>query len=105
MKLLPILLAAACTLDLSSAHYTFNGLVVNGQKVGRDWQYVRQHTRGYMPTFKEEILDKDFRCNLGALSGANTDVYPVKPGDKVALKKAFGDDPMLVCEDRLDPST
>jgi hypothetical protein len=43
-----------------------------------------------MPTFKEEAAPSDeFRCNLGAGSGADTDVYTVKPGDEVGLKKQF----------------
>jgi hypothetical protein len=84
------LLFTTAVLPLSSAHYTFSGLVVNDQQVGSDWQYIRQHTRGYMPTMHNEILENDFRCNKGASSGANTEVYTVKTGDKVALKQAFG---------------
>ncbi|KAH9430512.1 hypothetical protein MCOR02_007847 [Pyricularia oryzae] len=66
---------------LASAHYTFGGLVHNGASVGRDWQYVREHTRTYMPTFKDEAAtSNDFRCNKGAGSGAKTDVFTVKRG-------------------------
>jgi hypothetical protein len=92
MKLEIALIAAAsmAVLPLSSAHYTFSQLVVNDEPVGTDWQYIRQHTRGYMPTKGDEILEDDFRCNKDASSGANTEVYTVKPGDKVALKQAFG---------------
>ena len=86
---IPLLLAALVVPSVS-AHYTFDNLLVNKQVVGESWQYVRQHERGYMPTFKEEAaVSDDFRCNLGAGSGANTEVYTVKPGDEVGLKKQF----------------
>ncbi|KAI6361804.1 hypothetical protein MCOR25_006370 [Pyricularia grisea] len=77
-------------IPLASAHYTFGGLMHNGAIVGKDWQYVREHTRSYMPTFKEEAAtSNDFRCNKDAGSGNKTDVYTVKPGDKLALRQAF----------------
>ncbi|TLS21517.1 uncharacterized protein PpBr36_10218 [Pyricularia pennisetigena] len=77
-------------IPLASAHYTFGGLVHNGASVGRDWQYVREHTRTYMPTFKDEAATSiDFRCNKDAGSGAKTDVFTVKPGDSLGLRQAF----------------
>ncbi|KPM38462.1 hypothetical protein AK830_g8095 [Neonectria ditissima] len=77
--------------SMASAHYTFSGLLINGELVGDEWQYVREHTRGYMPTFREEAAtSKDFRCNLGASSGTYTGVYTVKAGDVVGLRQAFG---------------
>lgn len=88
MKFTTLLSLSAAS--LTDAHYTFSDLVVNDQQVGTAWQYIREHTRGYMPTKGTDILTNDFRCNQGASSGANTDVYAVKPGDKVALKQAFG---------------
>lgn len=94
MKLdLPTLLLGAAALPLTTAHYTFSQLVINGNLEGTDWQYIREHTRGYMPTFKEEIADsEDFRCNQGATNtGADTEVFTsVSPGDTVGLKQAFG---------------
>lgn len=84
------LAALAGFAPLIEAHYTFTQLLVNGAPVGRDWQYIRQHTRGYMPTKYGEILQNDFRCNTGAGSGANTQVYTVKPGDKIGMKQGFG---------------
>ncbi|KAG9516229.1 hypothetical protein KCU93_g9183, partial [Aureobasidium melanogenum] len=84
------LAALAGFAPLIEAHYTFTQLMVNGAPVGRDWQYIRQHTRGYMPTKYGEILENDFRCNKGAGSGANTEVYTVKPGDKIGMKQGFG---------------
>ncbi|KAF7545973.1 hypothetical protein G7Z17_g8762 [Cylindrodendrum hubeiense] len=85
------LVLASMAVSMVSAHYTFSGLLVNGQLVGDEFQYVREHTRGYMPSFREEAAtSEDFRCNQGALSGNNTDVYTVKAGDVVGLRQAFG---------------
>jgi hypothetical protein len=72
------------------AHYTFDRLEVNGEQVGQSWQYIREHTRGYMPTKGQQILENDFRCQPGGGSGANTDVYTVGTGDKVAFLGAYG---------------
>lgn len=83
------LVAAAIT--MSNAHYTFSKLSVNEQDVGNDWQYIRQHTKGYMPTKIADILNDDFRCQPGSFANAaKTDVYEVKPGDRVQFKQAFG---------------
>lgn len=84
------LIALMGLVSSAAAHYTWDKLIVNGQQRGGDWTYVRQHTRGYMPTKFDEILRPDFRCNDNALSGANTDVYTVRPGDTVAVRQAFG---------------
>ncbi|KAH8174969.1 glycosyl hydrolase family 61 domain-containing protein [Sarocladium implicatum] len=82
--------AAIAALPLAAAHYTFSGLTINGEMVGRDWQYIREHSRGYMPTFQEEAAtSNDFRCQPDS-SGANTEVYTVKAGDVVGLRQAFG---------------
>jgi hypothetical protein len=82
--------AAIAALPLAAAHYTFSGLTINGEMVGRDWQYIREHSRGYMPTFQEEAaISNDFRCQPDS-SGANTEVYTVKAGDVVGLRQAFG---------------
>lgn len=82
--------AAIAALPFAAAHYTFSGLTINGEMVGRDWQYVREHSRGYMPTFQEEAAtSNDFRCQPDS-SGANTEVYTVKAGDVVGLRQAFG---------------
>lgn len=80
----------ASSLSLAKAHYTFSQLIINDEMVGTDWTYIREHTRGYMPTKGDEILKNDFRCQPGAATGENTDVYTVKAGDKIALKQAFG---------------
>lgn len=81
---------ALFTASLANAHYTFSDLVVNGEQVGSAWQYIREHTRSFQPTKGSDILSDDFRCNQGASSGADTEVYTVKPGDKIAMKQAFG---------------
>lgn len=71
-------------------HYTFDKLQVNGEVVGNGWQYIREHTRGYMPTKGQQILENDFRCQPGGESGAKTDVYTVGTGDKVQFLGAYG---------------
>ncbi|KAK7424197.1 hypothetical protein QQZ08_008685 [Neonectria magnoliae] len=59
--------------------------------IGLSMQYIRQHTRGCIPTFREEAaISDDFRCNQGASSGNETDTYTVKVGDVVGLRQAFG---------------
>nr|OQO27215.1 hypothetical protein B0A51_05310 [Rachicladosporium sp. CCFEE 5018] len=82
-------LAFLALLSTATAHYTFDRLQVNGAQVGKSWQYIRSHTRGYMPTKGNDILSNDFRCQPGS-SGSNTDVYTVKPGDKVSFLGAYG---------------
>ena len=74
----------------ASAHYTFSKIAVNGELQGGDWTYIREHTRGYMPTKGQEILENDFRCQPGGDSGANTDVLTVSAGDKIDFQGAFG---------------
>lgn len=81
----------ALAAPMVSAHYTFDQLLVNGETIGRPWQYVRRHDRGYMPTFQAEAAtSNDFRCNQNADSGANTDVFTVSVGDNVGILQAFG---------------
>ncbi|KAK5693767.1 hypothetical protein LTR17_025048 [Elasticomyces elasticus] len=87
MKLTLSMLALAVA---ATAHYTFDRLQVNGEVQGDSWQYVREHNRRYMPTKGQQILEDDFRCQPGGVSGANTDVYTVKGGDTVKLLGAFG---------------
>ncbi|PPJ52385.1 hypothetical protein CBER1_09790 [Cercospora berteroae] len=81
----------AAALPMSNAHYTFSKLSVNDQDIGNDWQYIRQHTKRYMPNKIPDILNDDFRCQPGSFANAaKTDVYEVKPGDRVQFKQAFG---------------
>jgi hypothetical protein len=72
------------------SHYTFSSIEVNGVKQGSDWTYFREHTRGYTPTWGNEIAVNDFRCQPGAESGADTDVLTLKGGDTVFMKLGFG---------------
>ncbi|KAI7262744.1 hypothetical protein KC345_g9335 [Hortaea werneckii] len=87
MKYTGHLLALA---SVASAHYTFSKIAVNGEVQGSDWTYIREHTRGYMPTKGQEILENDFRCQPGGDSGANTQVLTVSAGDEVDFQGAFG---------------
>ncbi|KAI6831863.1 hypothetical protein KC340_g9872 [Hortaea werneckii] len=87
MKYTGHLLALA---SVASAHYTFSKIAVNGEVQGSDWTYIREHTRGYMPTKVQEILENDFRCQPGGDSGANTQVLAVNAGDEVDFQGAFG---------------
>lgn len=87
MKYTGHLLALA---SVASAHYTFSKISVNGEVQGSDWTYIREHTRGYMPTKGQEILENDFRCQPGGDSGANTQVLTVNAGDEVDFQGAFG---------------
>ncbi|KAI7542645.1 hypothetical protein KC331_g7852 [Hortaea werneckii] len=87
MKYTGHLLALA---SVASAHYTFSKIAVNGEVQGSDWTYIREHTRGYMPTQGQEILENDFRCQPGGDSGTNTQVLTVNAGDEVDFQGAFG---------------
>ena len=78
-----------------SAHYFFDGLVVNGQK---STEFVRENTRQtkYMPTkFIKTFdnltpLDTDFRCNLGATANAARGTAQIKAGDSLAMTLGVG---------------
>ena len=87
MKTAASILALAAAVQ---AHYTFDKIQVNGETIGQPWQYIREHTRGYMPTKGQQILENDFRCQPGGESGAKTDVYTVGTGDKVQFLGAYG---------------
>ncbi|KAK7911465.1 fungal cellulose binding domain protein [Apiospora marii] len=88
MKTTATLSALIGLASLTSAHYTFDKLLVNDVKQGGDNSYIRKHTRGYMPTKGEEILGKDFTCNTNAQAAPQ--VMTVKPGDKIGFQQAFG---------------
>ena len=75
--------AATAFSALANAHYTFSSIKVNGVAKGSDWTYFREHTRGYTPTWGNEIASNDFRCQPGAESGSGTNVLEVKGGDKI----------------------
>ncbi|KAK7954345.1 hypothetical protein PG996_015229 [Apiospora saccharicola] len=88
MKTTATLSALIGLASLTSAHYTFDKLLVNDVKQGGDNTYIRKHTRGYMPTKGTEILAKDFTCNTNAQAAPQ--VMTVKPGDKIGFQQAFG---------------
>jgi hypothetical protein len=84
-------------LSSTSAHYTFDKLLLNDKQVGGDNTYIRKHTNGYMPikfnsppSGSITPLDADFACNKGAT--AAPEVITVKAGDKIGLAQAFGAD-------------
>ncbi|KAK8111758.1 uncharacterized protein PG998_008215 [Apiospora kogelbergensis] len=88
MKTTATLSALLGLATMTSAHYTFDKLLVNEVKQGGDNTYIRKHTRGYMPTKGTEILAKDFTCNTNAQAAPQ--VMTVKPGDKIGFQQAFG---------------
>jgi hypothetical protein len=92
------LVAVAAFLQLTSAHYFFDTLVVDG-KASSPNQYVRANTRQakYNPTKWKNTRDDmtpdmaDFRCNKGSFSSASkTQTAAVKAGSKLAMKLAVG---------------
>ena len=65
---LPLLASGALALlpQLSSAHFLFPHLMLNGVKTNA-FEYVREHDNGFQPSFTPEILSSnDFRCNKGS---------------------------------------
>ncbi|WYZ35157.1 hypothetical protein EsH8_I_001433 [Colletotrichum jinshuiense] len=100
MKATYVLSAVLGLVSSTSAHYTFDKVILNGVQQGGDNTYVRKHQNSYMPTKFKNIpsgsiapTDADFTCNKGATAAAK--VLTVKAGDKVALKQAFGGTGML----------
>ncbi|KAK4252161.1 glycosyl hydrolase family 61-domain-containing protein [Corynascus novoguineensis] len=58
--------ALALFSQLSSAHFLFPHLMLNGVKT-EPYEYVREHDNGFNPSFTPEILEsEDFRCNKGS---------------------------------------
>jgi hypothetical protein len=58
--------ALAVLPQLSSAHFLFPHLMLNGVKTGAN-EYVREHDNGFQPSFTPEILtSNDIRCNKGS---------------------------------------
>jgi hypothetical protein len=90
--------AAAAIVQLASAHYFFDVLVVDGQE-SKSHQYIRENTRPekYNPTKWTNTRDDmtpdltDFRCNKGAFESAGrTQTAEVKAGSTIAMKLAVG---------------
>lgn len=80
------LLLVAALAAAAEAHYIFNILIVNGQRIGGEYTYVRRNTNSYNPAFPDIVNSNDLRCNVGAKPGGNVQTYEVKAGDKIGFK-------------------
>ena len=84
MKPLILLVAAAAVVD---AHYIFNILIVNGKRIGGEYDYFRRNSNSYNPAFPADIINStDLRCNHGAKANSRTKTYDVNAGDKIGFK-------------------
>lgn len=79
----PVLFALAA--GMVDAHYIFNILVVNGKKIGGEYDYFRRNSNSYNPAFPDILTTNELRCNRGAKPGS-TKTYDVKAGDKIGFK-------------------
>ena len=82
MKPLALLALGAA---VAEAHYIFNILIVNGKRIGGEYDYFRRNSNSYNPAFPEIVTTNDLRCNKGAKPGT-TKTYDVKAGDKIGFK-------------------
>ncbi|KEY74360.1 hypothetical protein S7711_09796 [Stachybotrys chartarum IBT 7711] len=81
-------LAAAALLAASpaTAHYYLHKLIVNGEQVGGEYEYVRRNTNEYRPSYSYDILESnDLRCNEGTHPNMGTKTYEVKAGDRIGV--------------------
>ncbi|GAB1321097.1 Cellulose-growth-specific protein [Madurella fahalii] len=83
MKSLFVVAALAAAAE---AHYIFNILIVNGQRIGGEYTYVRRNSNSYNPAFPDIVNSNDLRCNVGARPGGNIQTYEVNAGDKIGFK-------------------
>ena len=77
--------------SLSSAHYLFPDLIINGQ-VSTGYAHVREHDNGFQPSDKEIITQDDFRCNMGS-ENHRSDAEPavvVAGQDEVGFQVSLG---------------
>ncbi|EAQ85642.1 hypothetical protein CHGG_06895 [Chaetomium globosum CBS 148.51] len=77
---------AAALAASAEAHYIFNILMVNDQRMGGEYTYVRRNSNSYMPTFPDIVTSNDLRCNVGAKPGGGVQTATVKAGDKIGFK-------------------
>ena len=85
------LAAAILASPLTSAHYIFSQLVVNGALKGGDYTYIRKNNNNYQPSFPSEVISSpDLRCNKGATAGS-TQTFAVNAGDKIGFKLAYNE--------------
>lgn len=75
-------LISAC-LSTALAHWTYDRIIVNGQIIGEPYQYVRKHNNSGNPL--QNVNSTDMRCNMGGLSGLNTQTYTVAAGDELGF--------------------
>ncbi|KAF2681615.1 lytic polysaccharide monooxygenase [Lentithecium fluviatile CBS 122367] len=84
---LGLLVAAALK---TVAHWTYDRIIVNGQIIGKPYQYVREHNNSNIPL--QNVNSTDMRCNIGGISGSNTQTYSVAAGDQLGftIAETFG---------------
>lgn len=81
---LPLLLTLGAV--VTDAHYIFNILIVNGKRIGGEFDYFRRNSNSYNPAFNDIIDSPDLRCNRGAKPNTATKTYEVKAGDLIGAK-------------------
>src|SRR3569833_996599 len=80
MKPLILLVAAAAVVD---AHYIFNILIVNGKRIGGEYDYFRRNSNSYNPAFPADIINStDHRCTHGAKANSRTKTKEKNTDDK-----------------------
>jgi len=85
------LAAALLAAPMVHGHYIFSQLIVNDQAVGGDFDYIRQNSNSYMPSFTDDVINsEDLICNQGALDSPSG-TYEVKAGDSIGAKLSFGE--------------
>ena len=84
MKSLALLALGAAS--LADAHYIFNILIVNGKRIGGEYDYFRRNSNSYNPAFPDIVATNDLRCNKGAKPGGATKTYNVTAGDTLGAK-------------------
>ncbi|KAK2759896.1 hypothetical protein FQN54_002630 [Arachnomyces sp. PD_36] len=91
MKSLAAFGLAALLPSLSSAHYLFPDLIVNGE-ISTGYVHVREHDNGFEPSMKEDIVNSDdFRCNKGSENHMDIEPAVVVAGqDEVGFQVSLG---------------
>jgi hypothetical protein len=74
---------------LAKAHYVFSEFAVNGQRVGKEYTYIRHNTNSYQPTFPTSLNSPSMRCNAGADRGGSTQTLTVAAGSKINFPKVI----------------
>jgi hypothetical protein len=93
MKLWPLAIALIIfSASNALAHWNYDRIIVNGQIIGKPYQYIRRTNNSNTPL--QNVNSTDMRCNSGASSGItlNTQTYNVVSGDMLgfAIKDTFG---------------